>query len=288
MSPKVLHINFNDIGGAAVASMDLHEELLRQGFHSRYLCLNLTKNHPAEKHYYSHRRIYTSFFRKLWHLYIKAAWINRKNKRLEELIPEPNDPITLPYSSFDITLDPLYKEADIIHMHWTARFLDWPSFFRKNRKPIVWTLHDRNPFSGILHCATDFPSAGSVLNEKVEMKKSRWLAKQRIWVVGPSEQYTKLSMQSEILGKFPHCTLHHGIPEYYFHPLDQLECREKHDLPVNRTIVLSVASDLKRKLKGFDELVEFAKEHSELFFLFIGKKDSSAPELLNVRYTGNL
>jgi glycosyltransferase involved in cell wall biosynthesis len=288
MSLKILHINFNDSGGAAVASMDLHEELLRQGIHSRYLCLNLTKKHSADRHYYTHRRIYTSFFRKLWHLYIKAAWVNCKYRNMETQIPEPNDAITLPYSSFDVTLDPLYKEADIIHLHWTGRFLDWPSFFRKNRKPIVWTLHDRNPFSGILHCAADFPSAGEVLNTKIALKKACWLKKQRIWVVGPSEQYTEFSLKSNVLGQFPHCTIHHGIPEFYFHPVDRYKCKEKHDLPHDRKIVLSVASDLKRKLKGFSDLIDFAKTRSELFFLFIGKKDPTAPDLSNVRYTGSI
>ncbi|TNF49270.1 MAG: glycosyltransferase [Bacteroidetes bacterium] len=286
MSVKVLHINFSDSGGAAIASMDLHEALLKKGVHSRYLCLNLTKEHPAELHYYSHRRIYTSAFRKAWHLYLKAAWINRKNEQLHNLIPEPNDPITLPYSSFDITLDPLYEEADVIHLHWTARFLDWPSFFRKTKKPVVWTLHDRNPFSGILHCATDFPKEGDDREEKIKKLKKEWLKNSTIHVVGPSEHYTELSQRSEVLGKFPHSTIYHGIPQEIFLPLEKVTCREKLGLRKEKKIILSVASDIKRKLKGFGELLEFATAHPELFFVFIGKKDPTAPELANVRYTG--
>jgi hypothetical protein len=43
------------------------------------------------------------------------------------------------------------KEADIINLHWVANFIDFQSFFRYNDKPIVWTLHDANPFTGGCH-----------------------------------------------------------------------------------------------------------------------------------------
>ena len=288
MSIKILHINFSDSGGAAIASMYLHEELLRQGVESKYLCLNLTKKHPPHLHYYSHRRIYKTFIRKLWHLYLKGYLINKKYEHLHRLIPHPNDAITIPYSPFDLTLDPLYQEADIIHLHWPSRFLNWPTFFRKNRKPIVWTLHDRNPFSGILHCATNFPQEGMRLEEKIKKKKKKWLANANIYVVGPSELYTSLSQQSDVLGMFPHTTIYHGIPDQIFHPMDKIACRIKLNLPVDQKIILSVASDLKRKLKGFEELLRFAAQQPELLFAFIGKKDPLAPELSNVRYAGEI
>ena len=75
MSINVLYINFSDEGGAAIASMDLHEELLKHGINSRYLVLNLTKKHAKSKQYYSHRRGYKIFWEKVWFLKVKAKWI---------------------------------------------------------------------------------------------------------------------------------------------------------------------------------------------------------------------
>lgn len=44
----------------------------------------------------------------------------------------------------------------LLHLHWTAFALDWPSFFRSlpRRLPIVWTLHDQNPYTGGCHFTT--------------------------------------------------------------------------------------------------------------------------------------
>lgn len=45
------------------------------------------------------------------------------------------------------------KLPEIIHLHWTAFSLDWPSFFANlpPAVPIVWTLHDQNAFTGGCH-----------------------------------------------------------------------------------------------------------------------------------------
>ena len=42
----------------------------------------------------------------------------------------------------------------IIHFHWINTFIDVPSFFKYNKKPVVWTLHDMNPFTSSLLART--------------------------------------------------------------------------------------------------------------------------------------
>ena len=121
---NILHVNFSDIGGAAIASKSLHEELLQQGIDSNYLVINLTQNYLPEKKYYSHRRIYKSLLDRIWHLRIKAALINRINSNLLDIATPFNEVITSPYTCFDILKDPLYHRADLIHLHLTANFID--------------------------------------------------------------------------------------------------------------------------------------------------------------------
>ena len=48
-------------------------------------------------------------------------------------------------------------EIDVIHLHWVAKLIDYTSFFASvpDQFPIVWTLHDMNPFTGGCHYAGD-------------------------------------------------------------------------------------------------------------------------------------
>lgn len=288
MSLNIVHINFSDQGGSAVASMDLHEELLKQGVNSKYLVLNLSKKYPAEKHYYSHRRIYKSIIEKAWYLYIKAKWIEWKNNRILSKIKEPNDVISTPYSCFDITKDPLYKKADIIHLHWTARFLDWPSFFKKNKKPVVWTLHDRNPFSGVLHCKTDFPVSAQNIESFFIQKKKEWIKKSNITIVSPSTEYKIACLESHVFQNCIHKVIHHGIPDEIFFPIDKEKIRNNYGIPINKKIVLSVASDISRSLKGSKKIISIAKKMTDIIFILVGTKSAKTEPFNNIVYTGQI
>lgn len=287
MSIKVLHINFSDSGGAAVASMTLHEEFLKRGFSSKYLALNLTKNHPKDNQYYSHRRIYKSVFEKTWYLYIKPTFIKNKNTRLLSKIPSgQNEILSTPYSTFDLTKDPLYQEADLIHFHFVAKFLDYPSFFKKNKKPIVWTLHDKNPFSGILHCTTNFPRNAHNIESAFIQKKKEWVKNSNITIVSPSNLYKKSSLKSPIFEHFNHEVIHHGISDNIFFPINKEEARKKCNLPIDKKIVISVITETSRSLKGISEIIKIAKKMKDIIFILIGENNNKLENVSNIIYTG--
>ena len=46
---NILHVNFDDTGGAAIASKDLHEALIKEGIDINYLTLNLTEQYSKER-----------------------------------------------------------------------------------------------------------------------------------------------------------------------------------------------------------------------------------------------
>ena len=47
------------------------------------------------------------------------------------------------------------RGQDIIHLHFVAaHYVDY-SFFAKAKKPVIWTLHDMNPFTGGCHYSGD-------------------------------------------------------------------------------------------------------------------------------------
>lgn len=270
---KILHINFSDTGGAAKAAMNLHFKLLENNVDSKFLGLNLQKEYDAKDHIYSHRRIYNTFLKKLYYLYFLPVLLKFKNRKVHRANLASPEILSSPYSNFDITLDPLYKEADVIHLHWTARFLDYPTFFKKNKKPIVWTLHDKNPFSGILHCETGFPKGFLELEFHTRKQKQNWIAKQRIIVHSPSKEYLDLSVKSTVLGKFEHVRLPHFIVGFYkIDRKTKLDLRDELNLELKGVLVLVIADELNRKLKGIEEVLDFAQENSDIHFVFIGRK----------------
>lgn len=62
---------------------------------------------------------------------------------------------TLPFAPYNLLGHRLVKEAHIIHLHWVTGMVDYPSFFEQLNKPLVWTLHDMNPFMGLFHYTGD-------------------------------------------------------------------------------------------------------------------------------------
>ena len=48
-----------------------------------------------------------------------------------------------------------YKEADIVHLHWINKSLIKIDDILKIDKPIVWTIRDMWPFTGVCHYSFD-------------------------------------------------------------------------------------------------------------------------------------
>jgi len=157
---KVLHINTYDSGGAANACFRLHEGLRAEGIDSHLLVLETKKTINClhsfldilgiSKWKKTKKRFIDSFkyrFKlKTTKDTIASSYIGIKHSRDKRL-----DLFSCPYSIYDITESTIYKEADIIHLHWVAGFVDLPSFFKKNKKPVIWTLHDMFPLTGCMH-----------------------------------------------------------------------------------------------------------------------------------------
>ncbi|MCS6796376.1 MAG: hypothetical protein NZ516_10495, partial [Raineya sp.] len=159
---KVLHINTYDTGGAATACLRLHQGLLQMGVDSKVLLKHKTRSiHNT----FQFEPLPPTFFQKLYNKFVRIGkelkiiplYSKREKKELVlHRLRKGLEMFSYPLSDVDITQSPLYQEADIIHLHWVANFLDWKTFFAKNTKPVVWTLHDQNPFLGIEHYAERF------------------------------------------------------------------------------------------------------------------------------------
>jgi glycosyltransferase involved in cell wall biosynthesis len=164
-------------------------------------------------------------------------------------------------------------ECDVINLQFVWNFLDYGEFLGKCDKPIVWTLHDMNVFTGGCHydggCGRwrtgcgQCPQLRSKSNN--DCTSRTWERKRRIFdaidqnqlnLVAPSRWMASRISESPLLGRFPCHVIPYGLDLKTFQPREQALAREVLGLPVNRKIILFVAQSLSNRRKGFDLLVQ--------------------------------
>ena len=156
---KVLHICTMDHGGAGIATRRIHEALLQMGVESHILCRfrrssasDVTAAQPDMNLY---RPPKNRLLRKWQQIQRRRGncltEVERYERQMAVLDRQYGAAFTLPISNYDLARHPLVQEADVLHLHWVENFVDYPSFFARVKKPIVWTFHDENIAFGGFH-----------------------------------------------------------------------------------------------------------------------------------------
>jgi glycosyltransferase involved in cell wall biosynthesis len=154
---------------------------------------------------------------------------------------------------------PLIQSADIVHLHnlHGEYFNPFSLPFLAHTKPVVWTLHDMQSFTG--HCAHSFdcdhwrqgcgqcPYLGTEPAISVDTT-ARLLAHKRLiyehsplWIVTPSN-WLKAKVEQSILGNHPVDTIYNGVDTSVFKPLDRVMARQALGLPRDKLLVGAVAN----------------------------------------------
>ncbi len=168
--------------------------------------------------------------------------------------------------------EPWYQcpEADLIHLHWVADFVDYGTFFKLLRKstPVVWTLHDMNPFTGGCHYDTGCgrfteqcgvcPQLGSRkpndLSRRIWQRKRRafrLLAPGRLHIITPSKWLGEQLCHSSLLSRFPCSVIPYGLDTEVFQPRNRRVMREALGISIHAKVVLFVADASTDPRKGF-------------------------------------
>jgi len=290
---KVLHVVTSIDGGAGKCALRLHKGLLERGIESVILCRSLEDHESRIYSEYSHKR---SLFKRVL-VYLSVC----KSHEKSNLLMKKNQTNYYDYFSFceadlDITETKLYKSADVVNLHWTGNFLDYPSFFRKNNKPLVWSLTDLNPFTGGCHYSNSClkfiddecdicPQLQGTINPSnshlnfVKKKKALSRTKFKPVVVPPAKWLFNLSRKSELFGKFKHSIIPHSSDEEVYKTLNKEDCKRSFNLPKNKIIFLFSASALSDLRKGFALLTAALQliNIENIHFLILGKKDIDIP-----------
>ena len=292
MNIKVLHISTKDNGGAAIAGIRLHKGLLRQDIDSNFLFKEKQTNDVPQSHYVTAKE--KTLKSQLLSRFGLQKSIQEKNKEKLKSLPHNYEFFSFPESGIDITQLDIYQEADIINLHWIPRFLDYPSFFRKCTKPIVWTLHDMNPFMGGFHYHGDQQkneASFKALDEQIRLvKKEAYSTNNNLTIVTPSRWMHQQASASILLKDFPIHHIPYGVDTSIFKMHDQTFARRVFNLPKDKRILLFISDSLSNERKGFDLLLKaFSKEIDDsLWICTVGNAQLAMEELSNITNLGRI
>ena len=279
---RILHINTNDTGGAAIAARRLHLLLLKNGVESKMLFLKRSGQIDIPEAYYIEDLYGKTSFRlrdKLNTLY---------NRRFSFTKPKVyfNGPDTL----FDISKHPLFAWADVVHLHWVVKLVDWMSLFSHKQKAFVWTLHDMNPFTGGEHYKTGYKGEFAWASKRNIQVKSKAIEGNRLHIVCPSQWLNDLTKQSPVFGHLPVSTLRNPIDNSVFKVMDKVAMKTKHDLDPDKKNLLFVAENPHDERKGFNLLMNAltSLENDVFEVSVIGKEAFVQNSIIDAHFFGSI
>lgn len=252
---RVLFINTSDSGGAGTACMRIHQGLLANHIDSTVLVLHKKKNIQGVFQY-DYWFDVENRVHKICKILKKRKYekmINKKRLRL----PKSSVFFSFPTSLYDITSHPLYKDADIIVLNWVSGFLDEPSFFRKNTKPVIWRMADLYVCSGGNHYEKNFPFKEyfDCWNSNYSLRK-QLLENQNIFLVPISNWTKEKAEESTIVNRFPKRVIHNGLNVNVIKPLNKTLARDFWGFPHDKQILLFGADGVTDPRKGLNFLLE--------------------------------
>lgn len=261
---KPLLISTRDIGGgAARAAYRLFQGLRKSGLPARMLVREAASGHPevARLQIPADRELRRASAR-YW--MAQYALIDQRRTRLS------NSWFSFPYPGFDLTLLPLVREAEITNVHWVAHFQSVESMgtLLQTGKPVVWTLHDANPFTGGCHYTAgchgftntcrDCPQlerdSGKIPATVLANKLRRWRG--NLCIVAPSNWMASMARNSHVFADCPVQVIPNAVDDQVFRPRSREESRRQLGIPPEATAIMFCAEAHGETRKGFSHLLE--------------------------------
>jgi glycosyltransferase involved in cell wall biosynthesis len=178
-------------------------------------------------------------------------------------------------STFGADMVDQLAPCDILQLHWVSSFVDYRKFFLRLPRslPIVWTLHDMNPFTGGCHYSGDCrkfhtscgacPELLSAVPE--DFSAQSWRRKAQaishrdgcgIQIVTPSRWLREQARNSSLFGNMQSEVIPNGVDTETFQPRQRKAAREKFGIDPAAKVALFVAEWTAEKRKGLDLFIE--------------------------------
>lgn len=264
-SVKVIHLNtYAGNGGAGKACMRLNKALKDAGIDSE-VAVNFLFNENPQVRDLSNGPLAKGS---------TAAGIILERIIARQYTKKLPIPFSIPVWGKDISGLNLLKSADIIHLHWVnhafLRPADLAKLARLN-KPVVWTFHDSNAFTGGCHVRYDCDHFQNECGNCPVLKNPGpddishhiWLKKERAYreleftVIAPSKWMATSVKQSKLLASAHIKNIPNTLDTSLFRPVSGTEARKTLGLPTDKFILMSGFMPSRKDLhKGTPYLIE--------------------------------
>ncbi len=288
---RVLIVNTSDrSGGAAVAANRLMMALNNHGVKVKMLVRDKISDSLTIVALPKSPLLHWNF---LWERFIIYCRLHFSRKHLFE--------IDLANTGSDITRLPEFQEADVIHLHWINQGMLSLGTIRKilrSGKPVVWTMHDIWPATGLCHVTLGcryftsvchqcrlLPGGGSDndLSTSVWRKKERMLDGESIFFVACSRWLAGEAKASGLLKGQKITSIPNPIDTHIYKPGDRMEARRRLGLKEDRQYILFASQRATNENKGMDYLIEACRQLHDLpqvtVLILGGHAEEVAPQL---------
>lgn len=188
---------------------------------------------------------------------------------------------------------PLYRWADLIHLHWINHGFVKLGHVQKVQKPVVWTMRDMWPITGGCHVAESLDcdrykiGCGQcpLLKSRFRYDLSRFVFKKKqklpfkqIQFVGISDWISERARQSQLLQNQEIKTIYNAILTSEFFPVEKNIARSVLGIKTQKKIILTGCADLNDSYKGFDKYLTALNhlDSSRYFLVFFGKSSRNS------------
>jgi glycosyltransferase involved in cell wall biosynthesis len=251
---RVLNITYFDIyGGAAKAAYRLHIAL--NAIDRTSIMLVTRKDSKDENIVTISQPFVKDGFKKISDKLIRKIYSLLKKNYLYDFI-----------SKDKINISEIIKKEsiDIIHFHWfPSGYLNIEKL-NKIKAPIVWTLHDSSPFTGICHIPYNckkyliecdacplLRSEKHDLSNKVFLRKKKLYERTKINIVSPSNWLAEAANKSALFRDQVIQVIPNGININIFQNINKQVAKRALSLGSNKLVLLFGAVSLKDENKGF-------------------------------------
>ena len=281
---RILHLSTDDVtGGAPRAAYRLHVGLRRLGCDSSMFVAQRKSNDPSVLDFTPPRDFLSRRLRR-----IRGKKIKRSIRRYCRSSDDVYELFTDDRSEHGSNVTEQLPLCDVLNLHWIAGFIDYRTFFAAvpRHTPMVWTLHDMNPFTGGCHydngCGKWRGSCGACpqlgSSDPADLSRQIWERKReafakidpgQLHIVTPSLWLAAEAEQSYLLRQLPVRVIPYGVDVEEFAPRNRSFARDVIGVPQHARVILCVANFLANRRKGFNLLAKALVRVTDIDSLFL-------------------
>ena len=244
---KVVHINtYDGNGGAGRGCLRLNRALLANNIDSKIVVHYKFGQNPQ----------IGTFNRNIIQKAYTAGIIIAERVLARRYLKPVKTPFSFTWFGRSVIHHPDVKNADVIHLHWVNHSFLNPTHLAeiaKLGKPVVWTFHDSNAFTGGCHvrytcnhfenecgnCPVLKDEGPNDISHHIWLQKFKAYQQLKFTAIAPSTWMLNSIGLAKLMNGVPAVNIPNTLETAIFRPIDKKEAKAKLNLPADKFIFLS-------------------------------------------------